>query len=283
MKYKYYGTAAAEAIPAIWCDCDTCERARKKGGRNIMSRSQQTIDDKLLIDFSPDTFMHITMGLPIRDIHTCIITHDHSDHFYPEDIMFRYGCYAHVENDSIPFSIYSMKPTIEHMKKIMNDELGSVQATPGRVQLHEIIPFTPFMAEGYKITPLNANHDIKSGCVIYLIEKDGKCVLHANDTGYLPEETWQYLEKHPVHIDFASFDCTGVVNSPDDNTAQWHMNYATVKNVRKKLGELGLIDDKTICVVNHFSHNGKCIYDDIAELVKDDGFLTAYDGFEIEF
>ena len=27
MKYKYYGTAAAEAIPAIWCDCDTCERA----------------------------------------------------------------------------------------------------------------------------------------------------------------------------------------------------------------------------------------------------------------
>lgn len=40
MKYKYYGTAAAEAIPAIWCDCDTCERARKKGGRNIMSRSQ---------------------------------------------------------------------------------------------------------------------------------------------------------------------------------------------------------------------------------------------------
>ncbi len=83
MKYKYYGTGAAEAIPAIWCDCDTCERARKKGGRNIMSRSQQTIDDKILIDFSADTFMHITKGLPIRQIHTCIITHNHSDHFYP--------------------------------------------------------------------------------------------------------------------------------------------------------------------------------------------------------
>ena len=283
MKYKYYGTAAAEAIPAIWCDCDTCEKARKKGGKNIMSRSQQTIDDKILIDFSADTFMHITKGLPIRDIHTCIITHNHSDHFYPDDIVLRYGWYAPIVKDQTPFGIYSMKPAIEQMHKIMNDEAGAVQATPDRIHLHEVTPFKPFIAEEYKITPLTANHDIKAGSVIYLIEKDGKCVLHANDTGYFPEETWQYFEKNPTHISFASFDCTEVGNYPDKDTLSGHMNYATVKNVRKKLRELGLVDDKTICAINHFSHNGKYIYDEMLELIKDDGFITAYDGLEIEF
>ena len=44
MKYKYYGTGAAEAIPAIWCDCDTCERARKKGRKK--HNEQKSADNR---------------------------------------------------------------------------------------------------------------------------------------------------------------------------------------------------------------------------------------------
>ena len=283
MKYKYYGTAAAEAIPAIWCDCDTCERARKKGGRNIMSRSQQTIDDKILIDFSADTFMHITKGLPIRDIHTCIITHNHCDHFYPEDLVMRYGWYAPVVKNPTPLSVYSTKPAIEQMHEVMNNESGAVQTTPGRIKLHEVIPFNPFTAEEYAITPLTANHAREAGSVIYLIEKDGKCVLHANDTGYFPEDTWKYLSENVRHIDFASFDCTEGGNYPDKNTLSGHMNYSTVKNVCDRLKSMGFIDNKTVCAVNHFSHNGKYIYDELLKFVKDDGFIVAYDGLEVYF
>ena len=282
MKYKYYGTAAAEAIPAIWCDCDTCERARKSGGRNIMSRSQQTVDDKILIDFSADTFMHITKGLPIRQIHTCIITHNHYDHFYPEDILMRYGWFAPEIKDKTPLNIYVMKPGAEHLRHILSDE-GAVDATPGRVQIHEITPFEPFNAEGYRITPLTANHDQAAGSVIYLIEKDGKCILHAHDTGYFTKDTWEYLKNNVSHLSFVSFDCTETGNYPDKNMMSWHMNYATVKNVRKELENLGFIDENTICAINHFSHNGKYIYDELPRLVGDDGFVIAYDGLEIEF
>lgn len=282
MKYKYYGTAAAEGIPAIWCDCETCERARKKGGRNIMSRSQQTIDDKILIDFSSDTFTHIIQGLPIRKIHTCIITHDHSDHFYPEDILMRYAWYAPVIKDNTPLSLYFMKQGVEHLKTVLVSD-GAAEVTPDRVAIHEIKPFEEFEAEGYKITPLTARHDEKAGSVIYLIEKDGKCVLHAHDTGYLTEETWEYLKKNPQHISFASFDCTETGNNPDNNMSFGHINYATVKNVREKLKELGMIDDNTVCAINHFSHNGKMIYDDLVDFVKDDGFIVSYDGLEVEF
>lgn len=281
MKYKYYGTAAAEGIPALWCDCPVCEHARKSGGKNIMSRSQQTIDDKILIDFSADTFMHTANGLPLHKIRTCIITHDHPDHFYPEDIMTRFGNYAHIKEDTA-LNIYCMNPGLEHLKSLMIGN-GAVKQTPNRVELHEIELFQRYEAEGYTITPLNADHDHKTGCVIYIIEKDGKCVLHANDTGYFPEDTWQYLKENIQHIHFATFDCTEPGSYRNHNTVGWHMNYPTVKNVKHRLMEMGLIDNQSICVINHFSHNGQYIYDELCTLVKNDGFFVSYDGREFEF
>ncbi len=278
MKYKYYGTAAYEGIPALWCECDICERARRLGGKNIMSRSQQTIDDKILIDFSADTFMHTLAGLPLTQIHTCLITHDHSDHFYPQDIAARLCGYAHPKEET-PITVYSMHAGIEHAKRILAEEQRTAQS---RVNLCEIEAYKSFVAEGYTITPLKANHDPKSDPVIYLIEKEGKCVLHANDTGYFPEETWDYLEKHLVHIDFVTFDSTLTREFIDNNKTDGHMNLPTVKNVRDRLRDIGMIDDTTICVLNHFSHNGLCIYDELVEIGKQEEFLVSYDGLEIE-
>lgn len=51
----------------------------------------------------------------------------------------------------------------------------------------------------------------------------------------------------------------------------------------KKLQEFGFIDESTICAINHFSHNGKYIYDELPQLVGDDGFVIAYDGLEVVF
>lgn len=45
---------------------------------------------------------------------------------------------------------------------------------------------------------------------------------------------------------------------------------------------MGLINDESICVINHFSHNGRYIYDELCELVKDDGFLVSYDEMEVK-
>lgn len=281
MKYKYYGTAAAEAIPSLFCDCPTCERVREKGGKNVMSRSQETIDDTLLIDFPCDTFYHTTMGLPLNKIRTCIITHNHEDHFYPDDIFVRCGCGAHPSND-IPFTFYATSAGVKQFEKAASNHPW-YNETPDRVKITEITPFVPFEADGYKITPLKADHAPQTNPVIYLIEKDGKCVLHSNDTGYYPEETWEYLSKLNIHIDFASYDCTEAYLNPEDDMRGNHCNYPTVKNIKNRLTETGLIDDKTINVINHFSHNAGLTYDDLCEIARKDNFLVSYDGFEIEF
>ena len=48
MKLKYLGTAAAEGIPAMFCECNNCKEARRRGGRDLRTRSQALIDGKVL-------------------------------------------------------------------------------------------------------------------------------------------------------------------------------------------------------------------------------------------
>ena len=58
MKFQFLGTAAAEGMPAVFCRCETCEKARALKGKNIRSRAQALINDDLLLDFSSDTYWH---------------------------------------------------------------------------------------------------------------------------------------------------------------------------------------------------------------------------------
>ena len=90
MKFKYLGTSAAEGIPAMFCNCNICTQAKKLGGKNIRTRSQAVIDDRLLIDFPPDTYTHVIYGgLDLTKIYSCIVTHSHSDHLYSKDLGMR--------------------------------------------------------------------------------------------------------------------------------------------------------------------------------------------------
>ena len=92
MKIQYLGTAAAEGYPALFCECENCTKAKKLGGKNIRSRSQALIDDKLLIDYNADTNLHyITHKFNLPNIKHCLITHGHHDHFYPMDLLARSG------------------------------------------------------------------------------------------------------------------------------------------------------------------------------------------------
>ena len=208
MKLKYLGTAAYEGIPAIFCKCNTCKKSRQAGGKNIRTRSQAIVDDCLLIDFPPDTFIHGLMyGIDLADIKTCIITHDHSDHYYPADFTARTPGYGVVDENSV-FTIYGTAPTIE---KFHNIETNDRWSAGKYLDAKTVTPFVPFEVEGYKITPLKASHAPKCEPIFYAIEKDGNAILYAHDTGYFPEETWQYLKEMDIAFDLVSLDCTGYI------------------------------------------------------------------------
>ena len=50
MELLVCGTAAAEAIPALFCHCPLCSQARERGGKNLRSRTAYQLGETIRID-----------------------------------------------------------------------------------------------------------------------------------------------------------------------------------------------------------------------------------------
>lgn len=274
MKIQYLGTAAYDAIPSPFCHCQTCRKSRTLGGRNIRTRSQALVNDDLLIDFNPDTLTHfLTYGIDWDRIDNCLITHSHSDHLYVSDITIpQYGTDPHKVHYYAGKAGYEMiKTELESTPVMLSRDLAEVT---------QIEPHKEFTAGGYRVLPLPADHAPETSPVIYALEREGKRMLYAHDTGVFPEETVQSLKSFGK-FDLISFDCTGAA-APEDWRAH-HMNLKTNLEMVERLTKEGIMDGSTIKVANHFSHNGLATYDEMVKLAQPYGFLVTYDGMVVEF
>lgn len=275
MKIKYLGTAAFEGIPTIFCQCDVCKKARELGGKELRSRSQALIDGDLLVDFPADTLWHVQRyGLDFSKVKNCIITHSHSDHLYPADIEMLRSDFCH--GVEFPFNFFSGKDGYFKIKKEVKRH--SMQKNVNAVNIK---PYKAIKVGDYTVTPYKANHSLKTTPFVYRIEKDGKSLFYGNDSGVLSDESFGELKKGKK-FDLVSFDCTGAFQK---NWKDGHLSLDTVLTSVEKFKSHGLIDDDTIVVVNHFSHNGLALHWQLEEKVKTLGLkiIVAYDGLEISF
>ena len=88
-----------------------------------------------------------------------------------------------------------------------------------------------------------------------------------------------YLKGLNIEIGFATFDCCYSLNHRSKN----HMGFDEVLTMNERLKEIGVITDKTILCVNHFSHNGCETFENMNRHTMKYGVLTAYDSMETEF
>lgn len=279
MKITYYGTAAAEAMPAFFCYCDHCERARKAGGKNIRTRSQALINDDLLIDFPADTYMHIVdYGLDLRSIENILITHSHMDHLCPADLQNVRAPYAHRKPGAGPVNVYSSHASSAAM---LPDLVKSGTLGGDYIQPHTLTAFESVKIGRYTVTPLKANHDSKIEPLIFVISDGEKTMLYGNDTGWFLPETWEYLEKSGIRFDFVSLDCTCTCD--DEPYPNGHMNIVADTKVKEKMLEIGCADENTVFCMHHFSHNGGYTYDELVPVAEKLGFIVSYDSMEVEF
>lgn len=270
IKIKFLGTAAAEGWPAIFCRCESCRRARQLGGRNIRTRSSCVIDETYMVDFPPDTYMHVlTEHVDLSRVEHLLITHSHSDHFYPEDIGMRVEPYAHM--GEVPaLNVYG-NDTVKKQWERTCAELPAENLP----RFHEVQPFESYSVGQAEVVPLLADHTPEETCLLYLITRNGRTLLYGHDTGYFPEQTWEYLKN--VRIDAALLDCT---DGPGP-CEHYHMGFPAVLNVQKRLKECRSATDDTLFVITHFSHNGRLLYEELVNMAEPYGFLVAYDGMEL--
>ncbi len=279
MKLTYYGTAAAEAMPALFCYCEHCERARKAGGKNIRTRSQALVNDDLLIDLPPDTYMHmINYGLDLRRIEHILITHSHEDHLYPLELGNIRPPFAHRLPDAGPVNVYASQAS---SAAVLHGAVASRVMDEQYLCVHTLKAFEPMKIRNYTVTPLKANHDSRISPFIYVISDGEKTMLYGNDTGWFPQETWNYLANSGIRFDYVSLDCTctnDVCDEPDG-----HMNLGACKHTKEEMLKIGCADEKTVFCLHHFSHNGSYTYDELVPVAEQIGFLVSYDSMSIEF
>lgn len=80
MKVTFLGTAAAEGIPALWCECEVCRKAQQQRGWDLRRRCAYLIDSDTLVDFGPDIFWQCTeFNIDLTRIDRIVFTHAHSD------------------------------------------------------------------------------------------------------------------------------------------------------------------------------------------------------------
>ena len=278
MKLTYLGTAAAEGWPALFCRCEYCKKALERGGKNLRTRSQAMVNDDLLIDFPADSFSHMQQnGLNFSAVKTLLITHSHMDHFSPTDLHLRSTSYYAHDLSTPNLTLYGN----ERVMKLLERERITREEEPNDTGISavEIEAYKPFAAGKYRITALPAFHAMNEKAFVYLIEDGEKTLLYLHDTGELFDEVYEYLAANKVRADLISYDCTYVALPSGGG----HMGLDSCPKVRARLEAFGVSDEKTVSVVNHFSHNGKLIHDELEPAAKEIGFLTSYDGMVVEF
>lgn len=274
MKITYFGTAAGEGWPGVFCKCPVCQEARRLGGKNIRTRSQARINEDLLIDLPPDNQLHsLYYGLDFEPIRALLFTHSHSDHCYTDDLELLREPYTHTYPHIL--QVYGNESVA---KKVLMS-CRSFGCEEHRFRFTCIPHNEPFRVLDYTVMALQATHSRGERCLFYRIARDGKAVLYAHDTGALTEENLQALATCPEKLSLVSLDCT----AQRERDGKYHMGFLDAVEQKKVLLERGLADENTVWVVNHFSHNGGWLHAELEEYARQEGFLASYDGMTVEF
>ncbi|MDR2482177.1 MAG: MBL fold metallo-hydrolase [Treponema sp.] len=275
MEILFLGTAAAEGIPALFCRCTTCINAAQMGGREHRSRCGFLINQRLMLDLTPDCMHHkFRYNLDLAAVEALCLTHSHTDHLNAADLCFRTtGCYAHIPDEK-PLRVYGNKKCGAVIRQGLDFDLGSPD-NPS-LEIYEIGVKSIIECGALTITALRARHDPREDCLLFLVREGDATFLQMNDTALPGEELEQDLAEalEGRTLKAVSMDCThGKMKG-----SSGHMGIAENFTVKKRLTAAGLANQDTRFIANHFSHNGGVSYEESAELLSPQDIVPAYDG-----
>jgi phosphoribosyl 1,2-cyclic phosphate phosphodiesterase len=193
------------------------------------------------------------------------------DHFFPDELQLRRPVFVISPMETL--NVYGNRAVEAALRALQDKE----HAVPCNAFTYAR-PFEPLDLDGYRVIPLPALHNRDEECLIYALEHQGKVLLYAHDTGIFPDSTWDYIAKAGFRFNLVSLDCTMMLDKDGNN----HMGVPDNIEVRRRLLSLGAADKDTVFTVSHFSHGGGLNHDELSTAAEKEGFLTAYDGMEIE-
>lgn len=283
------GTGASEGIPAPFCDCEICAKARSVGGKDIRTRSDFFIDEENLIDYGPDIVAQcMRNGISLAGLKNIFVTHSHEDHIDIAEMITRistkeplkhkvkiYGSQKMLDHISLAFPVYQSR-NFEHNSWFY--------------EKYEFIPLNPFETyaiDGISVTPILASHygygKDELGFNYIITDKSGKTFLYASDTGWYREETWEFLKSCNIKFDYVVSECT-YGNQERTDYEEGHLDIKNLIFALEKHTQNGNIDYNTPIYLTHICHLNTLNYSQMVEFFKNEPWnvIVGYDGMIIE-
>lgn len=277
VQLTFLGTAASEGYPNAFCGCPACTAARTSGGRNIRRRSSALIDNDLLIDIGPDLMASSwSLGVPLHGIRYALQTHEHTDHLDPSHFFSRSaGCGV---PDVQELAWYSSSGAGALAADRLREEGGLVVMERLNLRHHPIAPYSSTSIGPYRVYSVPANHGDGIEAMLHAIEREGRQLFYATDTGSLPDEVWQALAREGWVFDVVVMDHTfGFAGR-----ARTHLNAEQFREQIAEMRRFGLIHPATRIFATHLAHHSNPLHDHLVTIGAEHGYEIAYDGLRVE-
>lgn len=196
----FLGTGAAELVPNPFCSCQLCQRVRQ-GRETPRKRSALLLDPQICVDFGPDVLAASQQhDAPLDQLTDIFITHTHGDHLCVDNMGVltmtgRNG--RHIRLWLSPEGVqwleqYCIQNRPLHQGRFCIDEL----LENGWLSICSIAPYQWVQAGDARVFAIVSNHP---GCyrgeysLNYVLEKNGRRILYAADTGLYSRENLEAL------------------------------------------------------------------------------------------
>lgn len=267
MTIRLLGTGGADGIPALFGDDPVSNWAREHGGPDVRTRAAAIVDGGLKIDLPPENSAQLLRhGLQACDWDILLFTHSDEDHLALSELQ--YGLHPFTENFELHFPVFANATVIDEIRRRYED---------WPMELNVVRSFTPFESAGYRITPLKARHTPGEECFNFLIEREGRSLVYATDTGVWPDDTMGYMAGRPVHL--LVVECS---NAFRPSSYLGHLDLEGLTSMLNRLRAGGTITSETRVVTTHHTATGGARHCDLRTALAPLGAEPGFDGMLLE-
>lgn len=156
MKVTFLGTGTSQGVPVIGCRCPVCTSHDARDARLRTSAMVECGGVRLVIDAGPD-FRCQMLRTGVRRIDGILLTHEHKDHTGGLDDVRAFNFVDYPVIRRVP--IYGTARTLRCVRKDFDYAFAEerYRGVP-EMELCEIDPARPFLAEGLEIVPVSGHH-----------------------------------------------------------------------------------------------------------------------------
>jgi phosphoribosyl 1,2-cyclic phosphate phosphodiesterase len=283
MQITFLGTSASEGFPNAFCGCASCMGARTAGGSNIRRRSSALIDDVLLIDLGPDLMAaSAAFNIPLHGVQYVLQTHEHIDHLDPSHFVSRSASCGVPDTQELTW-LASAGAAHLAASRFRHDATAALFHEPDLVErlclrLRQISAYETTCIGPYRILSVPAAHGGTIDALLHAIERDGRRLFYATDTGPLPEEVWEALADEGWAFDVVVMDHTFGLGKRSSG----HLNSEQFCEQMAEMRRFGLAHDGTRFLATHIAHHSNPLHDELVSFAAERGYGVAFDGLVVD-